>query len=208
MGEHSHDIHYMLIVLILAFFVITLSLNKLGPDMLTGQVIGGDSGSEGFVVKFLRSTARSSNIRAVNAEGIIDTIKFNVVEMPWGEILNTGLPKNNIGGEAVSIGVAAESKASSCDWINVDNKDFRRLKSLSGYSACRAYGYGSCITTNIEKTKTYYNSSDGSCSTVLYRDESNDFRNCYSRIQTSNTPCFKEPTDVTESSYTTVLCCK
>ena len=52
MGEHKHDINYLIIVLFLAFIMVILSVNQTNPELATGHVTR-DSGDA--VLDFLRS---------------------------------------------------------------------------------------------------------------------------------------------------------
>ncbi|MBC8500432.1 MAG: hypothetical protein ISS25_03585 [Nanoarchaeota archaeon] len=210
MAKHVHDIHYMLIVLILAFFVITLSYNQVNPG-ITGQVVKRTIGTEGFVVKFLRSTTAPSDFKAVSTEGLLTPIKINTVRLPWKKILNVEIPVKNIGGETVYQMPAGEDVVKTnldCAWVNLNNKDFIKLRSLSGHMACRATDYDSCLMTNTVKTMIYYSSGDGSFKDVMFKDVSNNFNNCYNTIRTTDENYRDESGDVRETKYTTVFCCK
>jgi len=200
----------MLIVLILAFFVITLSYNQVNPG-ITGQVVKRTSGTEGFVVKFLRSTTAPSDFKAVSTEGLLSPIKINTVRLPWKEILNAEISVKNIGGEATNQMSVVERKIETnldCAWVNLNNKDFTKLRSLSGHMACKAADYDSCLMTNTVKTMIYYSSEDGSFKDVMFKDVSNNFNNCYNTIRTTDENYRDKSRDVRETKYTTVFCCK
>ncbi|NQU97962.1 hypothetical protein HQ533_00705 [Candidatus Woesearchaeota archaeon] len=210
MVNHGHDIHYMLVVLILAFFIITLSIDQVQPG-ITANVVNEGLGAEGLLVKFLRSTAQNSQLRAVNADNLFNPIAVKTVSIPWKEILGAKAPAGNIGGKAIATPVTktvVESKPLNCEWVNLDNNVFDKVKALSGSSACRFEGFDSCLMTNHVKTTTYYASNDGTCRQLVFKDQSNNFDDCRATIQTQHTGCFTESRDLMESSYTTVFCCK
>lgn len=185
MKNHGHDIHYMLIVLILAFFVITLSYNQVNPDI---------AAATGHVTRSNFLTGYSvSDINVVDGSGFLPPIRFF---------------RGNLGGSATATEDNPDTTATSCEWINLNNEVFGRIKSMSGFSACRTLDYGSCMMTNVKGAKNYYGTNDGSCEDVTYRDESNSLGNCYTTIKTQSSPCFTESVDVTENSFTTVYCCR
>ena len=143
MADHNHDIHYMLVVLILAFFVITLSFNNVETGA-SGNVVKSTSGAEGYVVKFLISTAQSANINAIK-DGVITPINIRIVKLPWDALF---AENNNFGGQAVH----QPSSMKNCEWINVENEDYTQIRTLSGNVACQVKGYDSCLMTNFIKT--------------------------------------------------------
>ncbi|MFC2133921.1 hypothetical protein ACFLTH_04830 [Bacteroidota bacterium] len=170
MAEHGHDIHYMLIVIILAFFIAVLSLNQVNPDMATGNVVA-DTYETSGLVKFFQT---------------VD----DVLNTPTGMVVQSDVLANT-----------------GCEWINIDNQDFQKIKGLTGSEACQVMSYKSCMMTNVEKTTAYFASNDGSCKDFQFRDESNSFGNCADYLKSFNTGCIPEGKDLAENSYTTVFCC-
>ncbi|MBU0471926.1 MAG: hypothetical protein KKF65_04825 [Nanoarchaeota archaeon] len=209
MADHGHDIHYILIVSIIAFFVVTLSVGQLNGG-ITANVVDADySHGEGLLVNFLRVTARNAELRYVNSK-VIEPVDVDTAKFSWKNVFSLSSERGNIGGQAVATPVSksvVESKPLDCWWINLDNERFNRLKALSGDSACRLEGYDSCMMTNNIRTTTYFASSDGSCKQMVFKDLSNNFNNCDERIHTVSTDCFSESRDLLESEYTTVFCC-
>lgn len=217
MKKHNHDVHFLLIVLILAFFVMALSYRQVDPGLtsMTGQVIESSPDDRpsfsSMVVKFFRTSVSVPQYHA------IDNSAIRPIEIEVSNSYETR--QSNIGGNAFLAPVGENNLGTlpeKCEWVNLNNEDYSKLKALTGYSACRTMAYRSCVATNEVVTEKYYSSTDSSCNSVQLEVESNKFGNCNKNVRTVEMPCstqtqgFDEPAkgDVKELKYTSVLCCE
>lgn len=216
MAKHSHDIHYLLIVLVLAFFVVAVSVDNIDPSV-TGNVVK-SSAEKDFYMNFLRQTINDQKFQAVSVGNLLNPIDIGGIN-PWEDI---ELPSSgsNIGGKAIAvpkkeIQIIEKVQTPDCEWVNLDNEIYNRLKSLNGKSACKVEGYDSCMMTNQVTTSMYYASKDSSCKDMQIKETENKFGTCADQIKTVDYPCttqsnnLGEPLkgDFEEREYTTVFCC-
>lgn len=199
MAKHNHDVHFLFISLILGFFVLAMTMTNFEPSV-TGSVV--KTSSDYSLIDLFRSATVSTEF-VVDPSPILKPIEFDIAENPWKDVLNP--PTVNIGGAAVTNPVL--SGDFDCEWINLDNGLYDKLKTLTGSSACKVSGYSSCLMTNTLKTVNYFKSVDGTCSDLQFRDESNHFNNCDVTIRNVATSCETDSTDNMETRFTTVFCC-
>ncbi|MAG38676.1 hypothetical protein CMO90_01180 [Candidatus Woesearchaeota archaeon] len=193
MGNHEHDIHFMAIVLILAFFMMTLSFNQVSPTANVVKKSNQDS-------TFLKKTVESPKILALSKD-FFKNLDFEITKSVFS------FKNSNIGGKAV-VSSVQDISDKKCSWINLDNKGYSKIKAMTGKTACKVSGYDSCLMTNKAKTVSYYSSSDSSCSGLQFKDSSNEFGNCDVRVRTFAGYCsLQDAGDVKENSFTSVLCC-
>ncbi|MFH1770689.1 MAG: hypothetical protein ABH828_03970 [archaeon] len=199
MAKHNHDVHYLFITMILGFFVFAMTMTHFEPSV-TANVVQTDS--DYSIIDFFKAASRSNEF-VVDPSPILKPIEFNIVGNPWKEALIP--PTINIGGAATANPVLLGNL--NCEWINLDNGLYDKLKTLTGYSACEVSGYSSCLMTNTLKTVNYYKSVDGTCSNLQFKDESNHFNNCDEIVRNAATLCETDSTDNIETQFTTVFCC-
>lgn len=197
MGKQEHDLAFMSLVLLFAFVFMSLSVNQLNPDMLTTENAVRENY---FMQDLIKKTSQPADIKSVDGTDFLRPITVRT-SGSISKILNFFKTNSPTGF------VVQGKNSNNCEWVNLDNKNYDNLKTLSGSEVCRAFGYDKCNTVNSVKTKNYYNSDDGACSELVIQDNYNDFKNCDSTIKTVNTPCHTETIDVNEFEYTEVLCC-
>ncbi|MBU1201932.1 MAG: hypothetical protein KJ583_00395 [Nanoarchaeota archaeon] len=194
MGEHGHDIHFMLIVLVLTFFIVTLSINQLDPSF-TANVIKRSPGENDPIINFLKSSGEKSS--------------FNIFDSKRASALQLDLTGKNVDEEVQPVDII------KCDWVNVDNKYYAFVKGLTGKEACKSLNYNLCVMTNKETKTSYFASMNAECSNLQIELTSNKFGSCNEVVFSTTGDCSikslsgGEPLagDVIESSYTSVLCC-
>jgi|FLOH01.1.fsa_nt_gi hypothetical protein len=181
---HNHDIHSLLIVLIVGFFVAAAALGTLGSGV-TGNVVS-DEPTVNWN-SFLSKIISQNEIKATRSNDVSNS---------------------NIGGKAIQIPTNFELKDASCEWLNLDNSKYSLIRGLSGVKACEKLGYNSCLMTNEIKKNQYFESEDSSCIGTVFVDSSNNLGNCDEHIRTVQKPCYNEYNDVQEAMHTSVLCCR
>ncbi len=191
MGDHGHDVHFLLIVLIMAFFVVVLSTNQLNPG-ITGNAVRADSGD--FIVNLLKESASSSRFNALSSN------VFEPIHLQDRETAEAG----------------SHVTFSDCRWINADNEHYDLLKYLSGAAACKKANYASCVMTSKESANSYYSSKDGSCKSLQLTTMSSKPGSCDDLLVSSGSSCFYDSSgdaepqagDSIKSSFVSVFCCR
>ncbi|MFH1589171.1 MAG: hypothetical protein ABIB43_01245 [archaeon] len=198
MSKHGHDLHYMVIVLVLAFFVFALAVNRMDVE-LTGHVVTSTERTDNFI-NFFKNANEPNEFPLLSFNELFEPIALENSDFSWSDLF-TEEENDNVGGAAVQTSPAIVYVGNGCNWINLDNERYDRLKTLSGNAACRVSGYKSCMMTNSLKTTSYYSND---CFDLMYKDNYNVFGNCDDRITTTSTLCVD---GVKESSYVSVFCC-
>lgn len=193
MDSKKHDLHFMTIVLILAFFVMILSINNIMPDMATGQVTYEYEQRTNFLSNLFKSQ-KEFNIENSNT---VSDFKLNLVQSDY------------------SIEEVDKLLAGSCDWVNLGNADYQDVRLLSGYEACIKKKYDSCVMTNKMLTTSFFNSKSGFCEGLQLEQTSNKLGSCTEKIRSATESCTFLPGDAEPRSgdysqelMTSVLCCR
>ena len=117
MGKHNHDIHFMLIVLVITFFVMTLSVRQLEP-VYTANVAKRSVGADDPLVGVFKATIPSD---------------LNVFSSKQSKLFQIDLIKKESSKENIK-----PLDITKCDWINPQNIHYKFVKGQSGTSACKA----------------------------------------------------------------------
>ncbi|MFH1606603.1 MAG: hypothetical protein ABIC91_04625 [Nanoarchaeota archaeon] len=219
MKKHNHDLYYIVIVLFIATFVLSVML-KINPELSA-------SGRAVYEIKtYEQKTPITRAITTRDQQEILSTEKLlkPIEIVKEDKKLKTSFFKSIISTDSVrerpitfsrknvesplswNSDVANEGE---CTWLNVENKDYTLLKSMTGSDACKKVGYNQCLTINNVVEKQIYSSNNNLCQGLRFEIVNNNFDDCDQRIRTTNNPCSisEGGDDFRQNSYTTVLCC-
>ncbi len=193
MDSKKHDLHFMAIVLVLAFFIMILSIDNMFPEMAAAQVTYDYEQRTNFLVNMFKS---SDDFNVLNPEAFSD-IRVNLLDKGY------------------SIDEVDSLLGGNCEWVNIGNSDYNDVRLLTGYEACKHKGFESCIMTNKMLTTSFYESKSTSCEGLQLEQISNKLGSCTDKMRSVTDPCVfisgdAEPRtgDYSQQLITTVLCCR